>query len=82
MSHNKGSSPCCLIAGLIGFGFFSLLWDIAADAWGLGHGQVLAIFFGIALVMAMLGAWVVEDGWPSLMGWLAQRRRARRDRDR
>lgn len=81
MPRNKASSPSCLIAALIGFGFFSLTWDLAADAWGLGHGQVLAIFFGLALVVTMVAQWVVDEGWPSFMGWLAKKRRARRDGD-
>jgi hypothetical protein len=82
MSHNKASAPCCLVLAVLGFGFFSLLWDIASEAWGLGHGQTLAIFFGIALVGAMVVEWVVEEGWPEFQGWLEQKWRARRERDR
>lgn len=81
MSSRSGSGVCGCFTVIIGFGVFSIVWDVAAEAWGLGHGQVLLIFLGAAFVVSMLVQWWVESGW-SVQGWWNRKRRARRARER
>jgi len=45
---------CSFFAVIIGFGFFSILWDLASKAWGLGHGTVLIIFLVAAIVVGAI----------------------------
>ncbi|MGW1034322.1 hypothetical protein ACWD4Z_19295 [Streptomyces antibioticus] len=66
-------------AVIIGFGFFCIVWDLAAAAWGLGHGQVLLIFLGIAFVGTIVVHSLVASGWWIFPLWLVDKWRARRD---
>lgn len=82
MARKSGcGSIVAFCAVIIGFGFFSIIWDISADAWGLSHGQVLAIFLGAALIVTMVVQWMRESGWPNVVGWWNGKRRARRARE-
>lgn len=65
-------------AVIIGFAMFSIIWDLAADAWDLSHNQVLLIFLGIAFGVTVVGHWLVESGWWLFPLWLVEKWRARR----
>ncbi|MEU0181761.1 hypothetical protein ABZ312_11320 [Streptomyces sp. NPDC006207] len=84
MPRNKRQGGVCsFFAVVIGFGFFSILWDLAAKTWGLGHGTVLAIFLVAAIVVAAIAEVAVEWVRWEVIPWLyGMARSARRGRDR
>ncbi|MHC3455932.1 hypothetical protein [Streptomyces prasinus] len=81
MSSRSGSGLCGFFSVIIGFGFFSIIWDIAADAWGIGHTTVLALFLAAAFIVTLVAQWVRESLWLEVTAWWYGKRRARRDGD-
>jgi uncharacterized membrane protein len=82
MSSRSGSGLCGFFAVIIGFGIFSIIWDVAANAWGLHHTTVLILFLVAAFIVTLVAQWVRESAWLEVTAWWHAKRRARRARER